>query len=55
MGPEEETTGAVAEESAVGDDQARTTSPESEGEAAADYLEGLLDIIDADGDIDIDM
>lgn len=30
-------------------------SPEAEGEAAADYLEGLLDIIDADGDIDIDM
>ena len=28
---------------------------ETEGEAAADYLEGLLDIIDADGDIDIDM
>ena len=28
---------------------------EAEGEAAADYLEGLLDIIDADGDIDIDM
>lgn len=55
MGAEEETTGAVAEESAAGDDQAQTTSPESEGEAAADYLEGLLDIIDADGDIDIDM
>ena len=30
-------------------------TPEAEGEAAADYLEGLLDIIDADGDIDIDM
>ena len=30
-------------------------SLEAEGEAAADYLEGLLDIIDADGDIDIDM
>ena len=30
-------------------------SAETEGEAAADYLEGLLDIIDADGDIDIDM
>jgi spoIIIJ-associated protein len=30
-------------------------SVETEGEAAADYLEGLLDIIDADGDIDIDM
>ena len=28
---------------------------ESEGDAAADYLEGLLDIADLDGDIDIDV
>ncbi len=28
---------------------------EREGEVAADYLEGLLDIIDADGDIDMDV
>jgi spoIIIJ-associated protein len=28
---------------------------EQEGEAAADYLEGLLDIIDVDGDIDMDV
>lgn len=28
---------------------------EREGEAAADYLEGLLDILDADGDIDMDV
>ncbi len=28
---------------------------EREGEIAADYLEGLLDIIDADGDIDMDV
>lgn len=28
---------------------------EREGEAAADYLEGLLDIIDVDGDIDMDV
>ena len=27
--------------------------PEQEGDAAADYLEGLLDIADLDGDIDI--
>lgn len=27
----------------------------AEGDAAADYLEGLLDIIDLDGDIDIDV
>jgi len=28
---------------------------EQEGDAAADYLEGLLDILDLDGDIDIDV
>ena len=28
---------------------------ESEGDAAADYLEALLDITDLDGDIDIDV
>jgi spoIIIJ-associated protein len=28
---------------------------DAEGEAAADYLEGLLDIADLDGDIDIDV
>ena len=28
---------------------------DQEGEAAADYLEGLLDIADLDGDIDIDV
>lgn len=28
---------------------------EREGEAAADYLEGFLDILDADGDIDMDV
>ena len=55
MGSEEESADAVTEESAAGDDQTKSASPESEGEAAADYLEGLLDIIDADGDIDIDM
>ena len=27
---------------------------EEEGDVAADYLEGLLDIADLDGDIDID-
>ena len=35
-------------------DEPVTTSPlEEEGEAAADYLEELLDIADLDGDIDI--
>jgi len=28
---------------------------ETEGEVAADYLEGLLDIVDLDGDIDMDV
>jgi spoIIIJ-associated protein len=36
-----------------------STSPgptlEEEGDVAADYLEALLDIVDADGDIDIDV
>ena len=34
----------------------KTTSPlDAEGDAAADYLEALLDIADLDGDIDIDV
>lgn len=40
-------------------ESASTTRPadllEREGDAAADYLEGLLDIADLDGDIDIDV
>jgi spoIIIJ-associated protein len=40
----------AADDAAVGADLL-----EREGEAAADYLEGLLDIIDADGDIDMDV
>lgn len=39
--------------------EAKTPPPadllEKEGDAAADYLEGLLDIVDLDGDIDIDV
>ena len=55
--------GADAEESTDAD--AASTSPhaargsvrdlEEEGEVAADYLEELLDIMDVDGDIDIDV
>jgi spoIIIJ-associated protein len=37
------------------DDEPPADLLEREGEAAADYLEGLLDIIDADGDIDMDV
>ena len=53
MGSEEESTDAVTEESAAGDDQTKRRA-ESEGEARP-LPRGLLDIIDADGDIDIDM
>lgn len=50
-GPDAE--GADAE----GADQPGTRADllEREGEVAADYLEGLLDIVDADGDIDMDV
>jgi len=39
------------------DEAAEKSGPtlEEEGDVAADYLEALLDIIDADGDIDIDV
>lgn len=36
-------------------DQKRPADLIAEGDAAADYLEGLLDIADLDGDIDIDV
>ena len=41
------------EESPAAEDSGPTL--EEEGDVAADYLEALLDIIDADGDIDIDV
>jgi spoIIIJ-associated protein len=37
------------------DDEADVGSLEEEGEIAADYIEGLLDIADLDGDIDMDV
>src|SRR6201996_3495344 len=37
------------------DDEADLSSLEEEGEIAADYIEGLLDIADIDGDIDMDV
>jgi spoIIIJ-associated protein len=43
--------GAVAEQGHA----ARLGALETEGEIAADYLEGLLDIADLDGDIDMDV
>lgn len=36
-------------------DQGRVRRLEQEGEIAADYLEGLLDIADLDGDLDMDV
>jgi spoIIIJ-associated protein len=36
-------------------DEADLSSLEDEGEIAADYIEGLLDIADLDGDIDMDV
>jgi spoIIIJ-associated protein len=37
------------------DDEAELSLLEQEGEIAADYIEGLLDIADLDGDIDMDV
>jgi spoIIIJ-associated protein len=37
------------------DEEAELSSLEEEGEIAADYIEGLLDIADLDGDIDMDV
>ena len=38
-----------------GDDEEDLSTLEEEGEIAADYIEGLLDIADLDGDIDMDV
>ena len=43
------------EDSDDDDDEADLSSLEEEGEIAADYIEGLLDIADLDGDIDMDV
>jgi spoIIIJ-associated protein len=47
----------LAEESEGAGDQPRATVAdlELEGEIAADYIEGLLDVADLDGDIDMDV
>jgi spoIIIJ-associated protein len=39
----------------VDDDDVDLSTLEEEGEIAADYIEGLLDIADLDGDIDMDV
>jgi spoIIIJ-associated protein len=46
---------AGAESDAGADHAAMLARLEQEGEVAADYLEGLLDIADLDGDIDMDV
>ncbi|MFJ7247478.1 protein jag [Kitasatospora sp. NPDC098652] len=52
----EGTTSAVeAEDVASTDESVIITRLEQEGDIAADYLEGLLDIADLDGDIDMDV
>ena len=45
----------VDEDEDEDDDEADLSSLEEEGEIAADYIEGLLDIADLDGDIDMDV
>ena len=44
-----------AEEGDEDDDEEDLGTLEEEGEVAADYIEGLLDIADLDGDIDMDV
>ena len=45
----------VDDEDDDGDEEDDLNSLEEEGEIAADYIEGLLDIADLDGDIDMDV
>ena len=47
--------GDVDEAGADGPAEATTADLELEGEVAADYIEGLLDVADLDGDIDMDV
>jgi spoIIIJ-associated protein len=49
------TTSAVEAEAEGSADDSLIARLEQEGEIAADYLEGLLDIADLDGDIDMDV
>ncbi|MER7579890.1 R3H domain-containing nucleic acid-binding protein [Kitasatospora sp. NPDC097691] len=51
----EGTTSAIEAEAAASADENLITRLEQEGDIAADYLEGLLDIADLDGDIDMDV
>ncbi|MCM3887300.1 R3H domain-containing nucleic acid-binding protein [Frankia sp. R82] len=44
-----------ASEADVSPQKRRLADLEQEGEIAADYIEGLLDIVDMDGDLDLDV
>lgn len=52
---ENEESAAGAEETEVASSSKATDLLVAQGDVAADYLEGLLDIADLDGDIDIDV
>ena len=59
---EDTAAGGDAEDAAAGDDEEAAAEPavnpadlEQESEIAADYVEGLLDVADLDGDIDMDV
>ena len=45
----------VADEDDIDDEDVDLSILEEEGDIAADYIEGLLDIADLDGDIDMDV
>jgi len=45
----------AADDDDIDDDDVDLSTLEEEGEIAADYIEGLLDIADLDGDIDMDV
>ena len=55
--PDGELDAAGAEDGAASDEEAGPTlrDLEAQGDIAADYIEGLLDIADLDGDIDMDV
>jgi spoIIIJ-associated protein len=51
----DEAAGDEAADEAAADEAAELADLEFEGEVAADYIEGLLDVADLDGDIDMDV
>jgi spoIIIJ-associated protein len=52
---EDEAAPAAHDEATSADDEAAPADLEQESEIAADYIEGLLDVADLDGDIDMDV